>query len=93
MPSSKTEDVSYRILFDREHEEEDIEGTASPATRVGSRIFWQIIPPTSTITHANIHRGQTIEHREFTNVDSLVTDSFPTTSHHGILDTPGTGKE
>lgn len=36
MPSSKTEDVSYRILFDREQEGEDIEGTASPATRVGS---------------------------------------------------------
>lgn len=36
MPSSKTEDVSYRILFDRDQEEEDIEGTASPATRVGS---------------------------------------------------------
>lgn len=36
MPTSKTEDVSYRILFDHEHEEDDIEGTASPATRVGS---------------------------------------------------------
>jgi hypothetical protein len=36
MPTSQTEDVSYRILFDREHEEDDIEGTASPATRVGS---------------------------------------------------------
>lgn len=36
MPTAKTEDVSYRILFDHEHEEDDIEGTASPATRVGS---------------------------------------------------------
>ncbi|EED15884.1 conserved hypothetical protein [Talaromyces stipitatus ATCC 10500] len=36
MPISKTEDVSYRILFDGEHEEHDIESTTSPATRVGS---------------------------------------------------------
>lgn len=36
MPKSKAGDGSYRILFDQEHEDGDIEGTASPATRVGS---------------------------------------------------------
>lgn len=36
MPTSKPEDVSYRILFDQEHEEDDIEGTASSTTRAGS---------------------------------------------------------
>lgn len=52
MPVSKSEDISYRILFDGDREEHDVESTTSPATGFGSlESFGKSfhLPPQSTV--------------------------------------------
>lgn len=57
-----------------------------------NRILWQIIPYIPRTTYDAVYRSQTIKHRQFINVDSLVTHSVLATSHHCILNTPGACK-